>query len=291
MLENIDSRIIKADPFVYRINLQDYIALTEKLIRNKKLFSEINKAKESKQEALDKKYASILNRWKDRPNGEFNKMYEDFEAYKYYYKEVGASLKFNPLSEKKSAVHVLERILELLKKYITLISPKAVYTFVDAEQDDKGLLVKGSTIHFNSTKLKIFTNHSSIKSEQEISPQELAGEKVVVYVVTIGSGIDAEVKSISDKGDLFEAYVLNGIGSGAAEMAANDLNLFMNDNYHKSNCSYKRLSPGYGDWPITDQEKIFKLLNPEKNIGVKLTDSHIMIPEKSTSGIMGLISV
>jgi cobalamin-dependent methionine synthase I len=40
---------------------------------------------------------------------------------------------------------------------------------------------------------------------------------------------------------------------------------------------------------VSDQGKIFKLLNPEKNIGVKLTESFIMLPEKSTSGIMGIV--
>jgi cobalamin-dependent methionine synthase I len=72
-------------------------------------------------------------------------------------------------------------------------------------------------------------------------------------------------------------------------MVANDLNLYVNDFYGNKSI-YRRLSPGYGDWPIADQEKIFAVLDPDKNIGVKLTDSHIMIPEKSTSGIMGIIS-
>ncbi len=289
MLNQVAQDIKIADPFIYRINPEDFIPLTENLLNNRKLFSDIEKAKESGNKNLIKEYSHILKRWRDNPWNE-DELHNDFEIYKYFYKEVGASLKFNPLSEKKSSAHVLEKILELLKKYINLIKPKAVYKIVSIEPDNEGLSVIGTGIHFNSSKLKIFTTHSSVKSDKEISPGELINKEIIVYVVTIGPGIDDKVKILSEKGDVFDAYLLNGIGSGAAEMAANDLNLFMNDNSSNKNYNYKRLSPGYGDWPITDQEKIFKLLNPEKNIGVRLTDSHIMLPEKSTSGIMGLIS-
>jgi hypothetical protein len=79
--------------------------------------------------------------------------------------------------------------------------------------------------------------------------------KIVVYLVTIGPEIDDEVKHLAADGNVFEAYLLNGIGAGAAEMAANDLNLYINDNFGNGT-AYKRLSPGYGDWPVSDQGKI-----------------------------------
>jgi hypothetical protein len=290
MTDEVNKDVNVADPFIYRIYPEDYISITEKFLSNRKLFTEIDKAKESKEKEAVKRHSLILKRWKENASPETNEMYEDFNTYKYFFKEVGASLKFNPLSGKDSGVFILGKILEFLKTYIDLIRPKTVYKFVDIIPDSEGLHVKGSDVHFNSRKLKIFTNHSSMKSEKEISPDELIREKAVVYVVSIGPGIDDEVKSLADKEEFFDAYLLNGIGAGAAEMVANDLNLYMNDNCDKKNCRYKRLSPGYGDWKITDQEKIFKLLNPEKHIGVKLTDSHIMLPEKSTSGIMGLLN-
>ncbi|RPI72977.1 MAG: hypothetical protein EHM47_07045 [Ignavibacteriales bacterium] len=279
-----------SDPFIYRIDPEDYISLTENLIINRKLFNEIENAGKSTDVKLVLKHSSILKKWRDNPAGKAREIYREFEVYRYFYKEVGASLKFNPLSEKKAGVFILNRIHEFLKKYITLIKPKVVYKFINIIPDSEGLQVKDTDVHFDSRKLKIFTSHSSLKSEKEITPGDLVNEKVVVYVVSIGPGIDNEVKSLADAGDVFDAYLLNGIGAGAAEMVANDLNLFMNDSCKENNYEYKRLSPGYGDWHITDQEKIFKLLNPEKNIGVKLTDTHIMLPEKSTSGIMGLIS-
>ncbi len=293
IFKETSGNIYVADPFIYRIDPKDYISITENLLINRKLFQEIDRGKESSEgkndESLFKKYFSILERWKFHPPKEIEKLYEDFDTYKYFYKEIGASLKFNPLSIRGSGVHVLEKILELLNEYIDLIKPKVVYTISNIKPDDAGLQIKESNIHFDSKKLKIFTSHSSLKSSKEISPNELVSEKIIIYVVTIGPGIDNKVKSLSSSGNIFEAYLLNGIGAGAAEMVANDLNLYMNDSCDKNKWSYKRLSPGYGDWPVTDQKKIFNLLNPERRIGVVLTESYIMIPEKSTSGIMGLI--
>jgi len=285
-------KIYIADPFIYRINPGDYITITESLLKNPKLFHEIDSAKEKEDKEAIAGYSGILSRWKNIPDKEelkrnSNLICLDFETYKYFYKEVGASLKFNPLSQRNSGVHILETMYEFLKEYYKLINPKALYTQISFTSDEEGLKLSSPEIHFDSRKLKIFTSHSS-SAEKEISPKDFKKNKIVVYLVTIGPGIDDKVKHLAADGNVFEAYLLNGIGAGAAEMAANDLNLYINDNFGNG-APYKRFSPGYGDWPVSDQGKIFRLLNPEKNIGVKLTESCIMLPEKSTSGIMGLI--
>ncbi len=47
------------------------------------------------------------------------------------------------------------------------------------------------------------------------------------------------------------------------------------------------MNPGsLEDWPITQQKQLFSIFgNVEDLIGVKLTDSFLMIPRKSVSGI------
>ena len=49
-----------------------------------------------------------------------------------------------------------------------------------------------------------------------------------------------------------------------------------------------RISPGYGDLPLSLQRDIFSLLTPEKRIGVMLSDSLMMIPSKSVTAIVGI---
>lgn len=296
-----ENKLIVEIPFINRINPVDYITLTEQLIKDPKLFAETDLLKKMwldgqrfDEEHLKKitNYSKLLQRWTSNFEIEnLSDLFIDFGIYRYFYKEVGASLKFNPLSQSTAGLHVLDQILVLLKRYVELIHPKIVYTMIDVIVDDNGLAIRDSEIRFDCKKLKMFTNHSSVTNEKEISSNELLQQNVIVYVVSIGEAIDNTIKLLTIRGEMFDAYLLNGIGAGAAEMVANDLNAYMNDNYGVEGYVYKRLSPGYGDWSVTEQSKIFKILNPEINVGVVLNDSHIMLPEKSTSGIMGLTKI
>lgn len=48
------------------------------------------------------------------------------------------------------------------------------------------------------------------------------------------------------------------------------------------------MNPGSLDgWPIEQQDELFKLLeNVQEDIGIKLTESYLMVPQKSVSGIL-----
>ena len=48
-----------------------------------------------------------------------------------------------------------------------------------------------------------------------------------------------------------------------------------------------RFSPGYGDWDLAEQPKIFSLLDVQK-IGLTLTDGCMMAPVKSVTAVIGI---
>ena len=48
-----------------------------------------------------------------------------------------------------------------------------------------------------------------------------------------------------------------------------------------------RYSPGYCGWDVSEQQKLFFLL-PENCCGIRLTDSSLMLPIKSVSGVIGV---
>jgi cobalamin-dependent methionine synthase I len=51
-----------------------------------------------------------------------------------------------------------------------------------------------------------------------------------------------------------------------------------------------RYSPGYCDWPVKDQQKLFSFF-PEKFCGIRLSESSLMYPIKSLSGMIGIGSL
>jgi len=207
----------------------------------------------------------------------------------HFCKEVSGSLKFNILSRSRVGEKLRKEIILILEKYSDLIKPKAVYKMFTGVATDSGVLMKevneeltGKCLH------RLFKLKDSEKEDSYLN--ELF--PMFLYVVTIGQQLDEEVKRLSAHGgDIYHTYVLNGIGAGAADVVAYDLQKYLEKEYFKNSNEriLYRMSPGYNDWYLVDQKIIFKILQPEINIGVTLTNSNFMIPIKSTSGVMGAI--
>ena len=108
-------------------------------------------------------------------------------------------------------------------------------------------------------------------------------ERVAYCVCTIGSALEGEVTRLSDEGELLRAVLLDAAGSVAAEAAAEYMDRRIQEEAAalglRTSC---RASPGYGDWDIREQAKLFRLV-PAERIGVTLSESAMMIPRKSVS--------
>jgi len=106
--------------------------------------------------------------------------------------------------------------------------------------------------------------------------------RVFPYVVTIGAGLEEKAKEGSD---LLEQYYLDHIGNIALIKARKYLEDHLSTTFALVGLSY--MSPGaLQDWPLEEQKPLFSLLKGvEKSIGVRLTETLLMIPKKSVSGI------
>lgn len=115
-------------------------------------------------------------------------------------------------------------------------------------------------------------------------------EEIVCFIATIGDDIENETKKLLKENRLSEAYILDAMGSVAVEN--------MVDRFHKGFITRThmdgkgitlRFSPGYCDWPITDQKKLFDLFS-SNHLRVELKDSCFMRPRKSITGVFGITS-
>jgi len=107
--------------------------------------------------------------------------------------------------------------------------------------------------------------------------------KVFPYIITVGPRLEQAAASQSD---LLKQYYLEEIANIALEKAAEWLSTRLEK--HHGIGPLSSMSPGsLEDWPITEQTKLFSLFgDTERTIGVRLTDSMLMIPRKSISGIL-----
>lgn len=109
-------------------------------------------------------------------------------------------------------------------------------------------------------------------------------ERAFPFVATCGREID-ELNLVS--GDLLRDFWLDQIKEVVLGFSRRYLDNHLDRKYALGKTS--SMSPGAGDvtvWPIEQQRVLFSLLGDvEELIGVELTDSFLMIPNKSVSGI------
>ncbi len=107
-------------------------------------------------------------------------------------------------------------------------------------------------------------------------------ERVFPYIATCG----VEVESIDiPSDDLMRRFVLDNIKQIALGAAVKHLREHIDRVYRPGPMS--AMSPGsLEDWPISEQKQLFSIFGDvDRLIGVKLTDSYLMLPIKSLSGI------
>ena len=187
-----------------------------------------------------------------------------------------------PAFEKNSVEHLLDgmrsrsssRHINLPDMFEESITPRLYYRIIKIDHINSGTVYLRGGLNLNSPILaKVMKNC----------------EYAICFIATIGSGVEGEITRLSGENHLSYAYILDTMGSTVIES--------MVDKFHKSmekQCRAKggrvtlRFSPGYCDWHITEQKKLFRALDSNQ-LDIELTDSCLMQPRKSISGIFGVL--
>ena len=111
---------------------------------------------------------------------------------------------------------------------------------------------------------------------------------MILGVVTIGSSLENKVSEFFTKGEYPRAVALDAVGTVSVRSLSNYMrSLVCQEAKEKNLQTTKYFSPGSGDWDISQQKNIFQII-PVDKIGVKLTESYMMVPQKSLSWIIGI---
>ncbi len=106
------------------------------------------------------------------------------------------------------------------------------------------------------------------------------------YILAATTGISSQ--RLIEKNSVIspiKGIVTDCVGSAAIEAFCDKINLSLSDN---PDFLRPRFSPGYGDLCIDCQRKIVDFLCANKNIGLSLTESLMMVPKKSVTAIIGI---
>lgn len=121
-----------------------------------------------------------------------------------------------------------------------------------------------------------------------IGRQLKGAEAYAFFICTAGVEYEAFQERLKKEGDMVRVFIADALGSVIAEKAADQMELSLQENIDKLGWHHtNRFSPGYCGWHVSQQQLLFPLFKGE-TCGVKLTESSLMLPIKSVSGIIGL---
>jgi hypothetical protein len=153
------------------------------------------------------------------------------------------------------------------------IAPKAIYDRVEIERVD------GDQVFFKSGNIFDGPNISKI----------LTGSKIaIIYILTLGNKVDEIINEESQSGDTLTTIIMDSITTSLLETLCDYVGekIKREGKEHQNwgaTCAY---SPGQYKWTIEEQKELFEMVDG-KRIGVELSESYLMVPFKSISGVYG----
>ncbi len=150
-----------------------------------------------------------------------------------------------------------------------------------------GYIVRND-IDFDLTNHKLTVGNISFATEKIVINQIKKSEKIALFLCTAGPGIGEWSKKLFSQDETLKGYIIDVVGSEIVEAAMDKIQNSLEAEMKVQELSLtNRYSPGYCGWNVSEQQKLFTFF-PENFCGIKLSDTSLMYPIKSISGIIGI---
>jgi 5-methyltetrahydrofolate--homocysteine methyltransferase len=192
-----------------------------------------------------------------------------------------------------------------------LLEPKAVWGYFPAQAEGNDVIVYdvGEANHNGSQAARKELLRFTFPRQREgrklsisdfFAPKSSGKMDVIgLSLVTVGDKASQETQRLFEAGEYTEYLYLHGLSVETAEALAEYIHKMIReelgiaqDSPHIRDLFHQkyqgsRYSFGYPACPnLEDQTKLFALLHPEENVGVRLTTGFLLEPEQSTSAIV-----
>lgn len=168
---------------------------------------------------------------------------------------------------------VTELVNRILDEISRLVAPRCGYILRQGKVEGKESLCIGN-IQFNPGRI--------------ITLAMKGASFYAFFTATIGRQFDEYCKRLKESDDILSSFIADTIGSVLAEATVLWLMYKLTEIAEIEGMKISNnYSPGYCDWALVEQKKLFELF-PKDITGVYLTDSSLMLPIKSVSGIVAV---
>lgn len=110
--------------------------------------------------------------------------------------------------------------------------------------------------------------------------------KAVLMACTLSDKVDKLISRYNIT-DMTSSLITDSMASALIEQVCDKVEIIIKDELKIENMTW-RFSPGYGDLPIDIQKNFIQVINAEKQIGLTVTETNILIPRKSVTAVIGI---
>jgi len=186
-------------------------------------------------------------------------------------------LRYQGYSRKKIKVpnqNILQITEEEINRGYDLYKPRGIYSLIKII-----CFIPNERINLENELAFIFS--------ESIFDQLRGASHLLVGVVTIGDFLEKKVSELLSQGKYPQALALDAVGTVAVEDFSREVRKLARQEVTEQGFKTSRhFSPGYAGWEVSQQDIIFKSI-PVDNIGVRLTEGCMMLPQKSLSWVIG----
>ena len=133
------------------------------------------------------------------------------------------------------------------------------------------------------------TGYATMDIGRIISRQLRGSSAFAFFVATAGMEFEHLQEQLKAEGDMVSIFIADAMGSVIAEKAADCMELALQQTLASSGLKHtNRFSPGYCGWHVSQQHLLFSHFPTPQPCGITLSESSLMTPIKSVSGIIGI---
>lgn len=176
-------------------------------------------------------------------------------------------------SEEENALvnSLMEEIFSEAEEHCSIIGGYQIHDAVSLKKEDYTLDINGTEFSVNK-RIGVFLRDL---------------DKIAIFLCTTGKEISTWSARVMQD-NILKGYIIDILGSEIVDAAMDKIQQQLADDMLELGLKItNRYSPGYCNWHVSEQHKLFTLV-PKDFCGIKLTDSALMQPIKSISGIIGI---
>lgn len=183
---------------------------------------------------------------------------------------IDEALRYMGYRENIDIANLRDIIAECEKRLISSAEPRYCFRIAEIERADN-IIVRNTEL---------------VLKGKSISSHLAECDRVILLAATLSDKADKLI-SLYNVTDMTSALITDAMASAMIEQLCNAAEEEIRK-AHDIKYTTWRFSPGYGDLPIDIQRDFIKTLNADKQIGLTVNDSNILIPRKSVTAVIGI---